>query len=70
MTTPSGHSANCDWHLDQYPWECTCGAGQPGGPRGRERHGKHECLRSYRQLMGRRAFRRLRGYMKGIQAWI
>ena len=20
------HSFGCDWHLDQYPWECTCGA--------------------------------------------
>lgn len=20
------HADNCDWHLDQYPWECTCGA--------------------------------------------
>lgn len=19
------HSRNCDWHVDQYPWECTCG---------------------------------------------
>jgi hypothetical protein len=17
---------DCDWHFDQYPWECTCGA--------------------------------------------
>jgi hypothetical protein len=22
---PSGHAWDCDWHLDQYPWECTCG---------------------------------------------
>ena len=20
------HTDNCDWHVDQYPWECTCGA--------------------------------------------
>lgn len=20
------HADNCDWHADQYPWECTCGA--------------------------------------------
>lgn len=20
------HDDNCDWHVDQYPWECTCGA--------------------------------------------
>lgn len=19
------HTKNCDWHVDQYPWECTCG---------------------------------------------
>lgn len=19
------HSGDCDWHMDQYPWECTCG---------------------------------------------
>lgn len=25
MVTPSGHAASCGWHLDQYPWECTCG---------------------------------------------
>jgi len=23
--TPT-HSKDCDYHLDQYPWECTCGA--------------------------------------------
>lgn len=23
--TPTGHANNCDWHVDQYPWECTCG---------------------------------------------
>lgn len=21
----SEHSPACDWHADQYPWECTCG---------------------------------------------
>lgn len=20
-----GHSEDCGWHLDQYPWECSCG---------------------------------------------
>jgi hypothetical protein len=20
------HRNDCDWHLDQYDWECTCGA--------------------------------------------
>jgi len=24
-TTPSGHHANCGWHVDQYNWECDCG---------------------------------------------
>lgn len=24
--TPSGHAPDCPWHLDQYGWECTCGA--------------------------------------------
>ena len=19
------HATNCDWYVDQYPWECTCG---------------------------------------------
>ena len=23
--TPTGHAKDCDWHVDQYPWECTCG---------------------------------------------
>lgn len=23
------HSDNCDWHFDQYPWECTCGVTGP-----------------------------------------
>lgn len=22
---PSGHASDCEWHIDQYPWECTCG---------------------------------------------
>lgn len=27
MTTRAAeHADNCDWHLDQYPHECTCGA--------------------------------------------
>jgi hypothetical protein len=21
----TNHSGDCEWHLDQYPWECTCG---------------------------------------------
>jgi hypothetical protein len=24
-----GHHIICEWHLDQYPWECTCGATAP-----------------------------------------
>lgn len=20
------HHKDCEWHFDQYPWECTCGA--------------------------------------------
>lgn len=20
------HAPDCEWHIDQYPWECTCGA--------------------------------------------
>jgi hypothetical protein len=20
------HASDCEWHLDQYPWECSCGA--------------------------------------------
>jgi hypothetical protein len=24
-TTPSGHAKDCEWHAEQYPWECTCG---------------------------------------------
>ncbi len=23
--TMTDHTKNCDWHVDQYPWECTCG---------------------------------------------
>ena len=23
--TPTGHAKDCNWHVDQYPWECTCG---------------------------------------------
>ena len=23
------HADDCDWHVDQYPWECTCGAIKP-----------------------------------------
>jgi hypothetical protein len=23
--TPSGHARDCEWHCEQYPWECTCG---------------------------------------------
>jgi len=22
---PTDHAYDCDWHLDQYWWECTCG---------------------------------------------
>jgi hypothetical protein len=25
MTDKSTHASDCDWHVDQYPWECTCG---------------------------------------------
>ena len=25
MGNKSGHAEKCAWHLDQYPWECTCG---------------------------------------------
>lgn len=26
LPTASGHHMDCDWHVDQYPHECTCGA--------------------------------------------
>ena len=26
------HEIGCDWHLDQYPWECTCGKFNFGEP--------------------------------------
>lgn len=26
------HHIDCDWHLDQYPWECTCGLTAPRAP--------------------------------------
>lgn len=22
---PINHDKDCDYHVDQYPWECTCG---------------------------------------------
>ena len=25
MSEATKHSGDCEWHLDQYPWECTCG---------------------------------------------
>ena len=25
MTEKRTHTSDCDWHVDQYPWECTCG---------------------------------------------
>lgn len=25
MTEKGTHTSDCDWHVDQYPWECTCG---------------------------------------------
>jgi hypothetical protein len=25
MTEVPKHHAICEWHWDQYPWECTCG---------------------------------------------
>jgi hypothetical protein len=28
----SGHDRNCDWQLDQYANECTCGATRPRAP--------------------------------------
>jgi hypothetical protein len=29
MTEPPKHHTICEWHLDQYPWECTCGLTAP-----------------------------------------
>lgn len=26
MPNATGHHTNCEWHFEQYPWECTCGA--------------------------------------------
>lgn len=26
MTKAEAHAYDCEWHLDQYDWECTCGA--------------------------------------------
>lgn len=26
------HHEICEWHLDQYPWECTCGLTAPKAP--------------------------------------
>jgi hypothetical protein len=26
MTDKRTHTSDCEWHIDQYPWECTCGA--------------------------------------------
>jgi len=26
MPRAQDHAADCGWQLDQYPWECTCGA--------------------------------------------
>lgn len=26
------HHEDCEWHLDQYDWECTCGATRPKAP--------------------------------------
>ena len=26
VSEPIVHKRNCDYHADQYPWECTCGA--------------------------------------------
>lgn len=26
MTEERIHASDCDWHVDQYFWECTCGA--------------------------------------------
>jgi hypothetical protein len=26
VNTASLHHIDCPWQLDQYPWECTCGA--------------------------------------------
>lgn len=25
MSEATTHSSDCEWHMDQYPWECTCG---------------------------------------------
>lgn len=29
VTTPSGHAPCCEWHCDQYDFECTCGLTRP-----------------------------------------
>ena len=29
MNTAARHHIDCEWHLDQYDWECTCGATRP-----------------------------------------
>lgn len=36
---PSSHTDNCDYHFDQYPWECTCAAG-----RNIKRVGRCQCV--------------------------
>jgi hypothetical protein len=30
--TPSGHAPDCEFHCEQYPWECTCGATPRAAP--------------------------------------
>lgn len=27
------HKWDCEWHCEQYPWECTCGLTVPNGKR-------------------------------------
>ena len=29
MNTAARHHIDCEWHHDQYDWECTCGATRP-----------------------------------------
>lgn len=33
------HHPDCDWHTDQYPWECTCGTELPRAKEGQMTNG-------------------------------
>jgi hypothetical protein len=46
--TPSGHTADCEFHCEQYPHECTCGA-TPPSPQGRT--GMSELLKPVSQIL-------------------